>query len=122
MLGTHMTVRAATRGDTIVAQGEGGDALFLVVAGEAEVVARNASGVEQSMGLLSVGDFFGEISLLDRKPRVASVVALTPMTLMRLDRSGFDAFMRFSETARLDIGATAARRALATERALGAGG
>ena len=122
MLGTHMTVRAAVRGDTIVAQGEGGDALFLVVAGEAEVVARNASGVEQSMGLLAVGDFFGEISLLEKKPRVASVVALTPMTLMRLDRSGFDAFMRFSETARLDIGATAARRALATERALGAGG
>ena len=121
MLGTHMTVREAMLGDTIVAQGDVGDALFLVVAGEADVVARNASGVEQSMGLLAAGDFFGEISLLENRPRVASVVALTPMTLTRLDRVGFDAFMRFSEAARLDISATAARRALATERALGAG-
>ena len=33
------------------------------------------------------GDFFGEISLIENKPRGASVVALTPMTLMRLDLS-----------------------------------
>ena len=84
-------MRDVTAGATIVAQGEAGDALYLIVTGEAEVVARNPDGAEQSMGVLASGDFFGEISLLENRPRVASVVARTPMTLMRLDREGFDA-------------------------------
>ncbi len=117
VLGARMTMREVTKGTTIVAQGEPGDALYLVVAGEAEVIARNPDRAEQSMGILAAGDFFGEISLLEDRPRVASVVAVTPMTLMRLDREGFDAFLRYSESAREDIGATAARRARATERA-----
>ena len=117
VLGTRMTMRDVTRGTIIVAQGEAGDALYLIVVGEAEVIARDPSGAEQSMGLLAAGDFFGEISLIENRPRVASVVALTPMTLMRLDREGFDVFLRHSESARADIGATAAKRALATGRA-----
>lgn len=117
VLGTRMSMREVTAGSTIVAQGETGDALYLIVAGEAEVIAGNPTGAEQSMGVLAAGDFFGEISLLENKPRVASVIALTPMTLMRLDREGFDAFLRHTENARADIGATATKRALATERA-----
>ncbi len=116
VLGARMSVCQATAGDTIVRQGEAGDALHLIVAGEAEVVAQTAEGAAHAMGTLVAGDFFGEISLLENKPRSASVVALTPMTLLRLDRSGFEAFLRFSDSARADIGATAAKRALATAR------
>lgn len=117
VLGARMSLREVRAGVTIVAQGEAGDALYLIVAGEAEVIARSPTGAEQSMGVLAEGDFFGEISLLENRPRVARVIAQTPMTLMRLDREGFDAFLRYSESARSEFGATATRRALATERA-----
>lgn len=117
VLGTRMSMREVAEGATIVAQGEAGDALYLIVAGEAEVIASDPTGAEHSMGVLAEGDFFGEISLLENKPRVASVIALTPMTLMRLDHEGFEAFLRHAENARADIGATASKRALATQRA-----
>jgi CRP-like cAMP-binding protein len=53
---------------------------------------------------------------------MASVVALTPMTLLRLDRSGFEAFLRFSDRVRAEVEAAAARRATETRRASEGGG
>jgi CRP-like cAMP-binding protein len=119
ILGTNMTTREVSAGDTIVKQGEIGDAMYLIVTGEADVVARDTSdNTTRSLGRLGAGDFFGEISLLADKPRIADVVAATPMTIMCLDRRGFDAFMSYSERARTEIGAAAARRATATEQSM----
>ena len=118
-LGARMTACQCKEGDVIVNQGEPGDALYLIVAGKAEAVVRPPEGSAQPMGTLVVGDFFGEISLLENKPRSATVVALTPMSLLRLERPAFEAFMQLSGGARAEINATAVKRALATERTFG---
>lgn len=71
-------------GETLVDQGRPGDELFVVLKGKA-VVRRN----NRKVGDLGPGEYFGELALLDRLPRAASVIASTPMTLLVLGRRRF---------------------------------
>ncbi len=73
-------------GARIVKQGERGDSFFVILAGEAKV--ENAKG--RTIGHLFPGDFFGEISLLDGGPRSATVVAVTPLATIILERGPFN--------------------------------
>jgi len=66
-------------GHLIVREGETGTGFFLVVRGRARVV----HGGKQ-LALCGPGDYFGELSLLDHAPRVASVVAEEPTTCLAL--------------------------------------
>jgi CRP-like cAMP-binding protein len=87
LLGSHMEQLIFRAGDTIVRTGDEPDGFYLIVAGEAQV-----RGVR-----LGPGDFFGELALLDDTTRTADVVAATDLTVLRLDRAGFDEFARYSD-------------------------
>ena len=71
-------------GETVIQEGEPGDAFFVAVTGQAKVVSGG-----KTLHRLIPGDHFGEISLLDGRPRSASVVAETPLSLLRLPRASF---------------------------------
>jgi CRP/FNR family cyclic AMP-dependent transcriptional regulator len=75
-------------GATIVKQGEIGDSFYVVLTGQAKVVAN-----KKTMNHLLPGDHFGEISLLDGGPRSASVVAETEMTLVIITQKDFLALL-----------------------------
>jgi CRP/FNR family transcriptional regulator, cyclic AMP receptor protein len=66
-------------GETIVEEGEIGDAFFLVKEGRAKVLA---GGVDK--GTVGSGGYFGEISLIDGGPRMASVLAETRVSAHKL--------------------------------------
>jgi CRP-like cAMP-binding protein len=68
-------------GRAIVEEGLPGEAMFVVLSGGARVTRRG-----RTVGRLVPGDFFGELSALDGGPRTASIVADTPMELLRLFR------------------------------------
>ncbi|MEO8423183.1 MAG: cyclic nucleotide-binding domain-containing protein [Actinomycetota bacterium] len=75
-------------GATLVKQGEIGDSFYVVLTGQAKVIAN-----KKTMNHLLPGDHFGEISLLDGGPRSASVVAETEMTLVIIRQKGFLALL-----------------------------
>lgn len=77
------------RGDTIVSAAEPGDALFVVRTGRVKVVLHADGGREAILGVLGVGEHFGELSLIDGQPRSASVVALDLAVLLVLRREDF---------------------------------
>ncbi len=83
-LAGSMAPFAAEPGETIVRQGDHGDAFYVVAQGTATV---EADGVE--LGDVPAGDGFGEIALLRDVPRTATVRALEPMTGYRLPRHAF---------------------------------
>lgn len=85
----------------IVREGEPGESVFFIAEGTLEVVRSAASG-EFELNVLRSGDFFGEMAVLDRQPRSASVRAKTPVLLLELDQDGFcDFFERNPRAARI---------------------
>lgn len=68
-------------GQIIVREGDPGEALFVVLEGQGKVVRK-----KRKVGEVIPGDFFGELSAIDGEPRTASIVAVTPMRLLRLFR------------------------------------
>ncbi len=70
----HVELVSFEPGEVLMAEGDPGDALFLILAGEAEVA--NGSKV---IGRLGPGDNVGELALLDRAPRGATVAASTQL-------------------------------------------
>jgi CRP-like cAMP-binding protein len=76
-------------GATLVKQGVIGDSFYVVLTGQAKVVAN-----KRTLNRLLPGDHFGEISLLDGGPRSASVLAETEMTLVIITQKDFLAMLR----------------------------
>ena len=68
-------------GESIVREGEPGEALFVVLSGQGKVTRAG-----KRVGDVVPGDFFGELSAIDGGPRSASVVAQTPVEVLRLFR------------------------------------
>lgn len=80
----EMVPKRFAKGEHVIEQGEKGNTFYLVGRGELSV---RASGVEVSR--LSRGNYFGEMSLLTGEPRTATVVALSDVVLLELDRPVF---------------------------------
>lgn len=73
-------------GSSIITQGDPGDAFYLLESGEAEAYM---TGVDRPVKSYKRGDYFGELALLEDKPRAASVRARTEVKVARLGRDGF---------------------------------
>lgn len=74
------------KGAKIIEAGEEGICLYLLLSGSAVVHAPPPDG-KIELATLQVGDFFGEISLVDEGPRSADVVALEDCVLLRVTRT-----------------------------------
>jgi CRP/FNR family transcriptional regulator, cyclic AMP receptor protein len=68
---------------------EEGDSLFIIRDGKVKVTSFSESGKEVIFSILSDGDFFGDMSLLDGKPRSASVVTIEESSVYILRRADF---------------------------------
>jgi len=77
-------------GDVIVKQDEKGDCMYVLVEGSARVVHRR-DGKDIELATLKVGDFFGELALVDSGPRSADVEALEPSKLLRIEHGALRA-------------------------------
>ncbi len=72
-------------GQKVVEEGDFGDSIFVIVSGEAKVVA-HILGTEIELATLSVGDVFGEMAFLTGRPRTASVIAVDELRVMEFNR------------------------------------
>jgi ATP-binding cassette subfamily B protein len=74
----------AAPGDELLRQGDPGSGLYIVAGGRLEAV-RHDEGLHQTIGYFTIGDIFGERSLVFTEPCVATVRALSPSSLWFLD-------------------------------------
>lgn len=88
--------RTVAAGATFTKEGEFGHEAFLIVDGQAEVVIHGEKVAE-----LGPGEFIGEMSMLDHRPRSATVVAQTPMTVLLIGPTEFDEFASHRVVGRL---------------------
>jgi len=74
-------------------RGDAGDEMCIVLSGGVKVSTLSEDGKEIIFDLLTEGDFFGELSLIDSKPRTATVTTLVPSVLVILERDFLMSFM-----------------------------
>ncbi len=77
------------KGSVILFEDDPGDALFIVRDGRVKVVLLAEDGREVILGLLGIGQHFGELALIDGQPRSAHVIAMEESTLLVLRRDDF---------------------------------
>ncbi len=90
----QLLVAAAVRSyqppEVIVHEGDPGTSFFLIEEGEVEVHTRDTAGKPLVLAQLGVGDFFGEVAVLTGKPRTATIVSRTPVTVIEISRGDLD--------------------------------
>jgi len=92
-------------GQTVFAEGDPGDSMYFIVKGclRVEKRAQATGGVSKTLAVLEAGDYFGEMALLDQKPRSAAAVAAGAARILRLSKAAFDQIRERSSGAGLSV-------------------
>jgi uncharacterized membrane protein len=109
---------AVPAGTTLFQSGQPGDTLYVVRTGAVEIFFNNDTGHKIVLETATTGHYFGEISLLDGGPRMASAVVTQDASLLVVDRDDLEAFLRRQPGAALDMLAATGRRLRETNRIL----
>lgn len=107
--------------DLLIREGDIGDDLFVIIAGEAEVRVRTDVGQTRPVALLGPGDHFGEISLVTGGSRSADVVALTPMRALRITKALYGQYLAHMAEVDLELTHAAVARLASAGAARGRG-
>ena len=83
------TTHEVVTGEDVVKEGQPAGALYIVESGTLTVTSKGAGGDGGALNSLGPGDYFGEIGLLHRMARTATVTALSPCRLLRVDGAAF---------------------------------
>ena len=81
-------------GDVIFVENEPGDCLYLIAEGTVKVSKKGRAGQQETLAHLPVGDFFGEMALIDGGKRSAQASAVGNTVLGRIDQRGWDLLLR----------------------------
>lgn len=82
--------RQNPRNSTVIHDGDISTAIYIINKGRVKVCKTNEAGKEVVLAVLNVGEHFGEISLIDDKPRSASIVCKEACEFSVIDKSSFE--------------------------------
>jgi len=92
--GAQMALLSYDEGELVFDEGEAGDCLYLLCQGSVRISKTGRGGLQETLGFIEAGEFFGEMSLIDGQPRSARVMATgQPTVLACLDRATLDRIM-----------------------------
>jgi CRP-like cAMP-binding protein len=104
-IGSLLTMLTADAGRTLIREGVAGVEFMVIASGEAVVTVDG-----QPVARLGAGDFVGEMSLLTRAPRSATVTAVTPLTFYVCNTAEFASLLDAAPSVAAKITETANRR------------
>lgn len=80
-------------GTVVFREGDSGQEMFVIQTGKVKI-AKNIRGTEKVLDTLEPGEFFGEMALINQKPRSATATVVAEAKLLVLDPGTFDAMIR----------------------------
>jgi CRP/FNR family cyclic AMP-dependent transcriptional regulator len=83
-------------GETVLREGEPGESLYVLVAGEVDVLRAAPGDRQERIATLRDPEFFGEMSLIDKDHRSATIRTRTECSLLQLSAENFAAFRKAS--------------------------
>ncbi|HPC37692.1 MAG TPA: cyclic nucleotide-binding domain-containing protein [Exilispira sp.] len=95
--------REYKKGEIIVKQGDDGIGLFIIKKGKVKVSKTLANGKVIDIAVHADGEYFGELSMLDNKPRTATVSALEDTTTLIMSYWEFKALLESNPEIALSI-------------------
>jgi CRP/FNR family cyclic AMP-dependent transcriptional regulator len=98
--------------------GDAGNGMYLIERGTDGISMKAADGHELTVAELGPGDFFGEMAMIDGKPRSATATALESARLAILSRRHFLSFMQNNSNVALEMLAALAHRLRRTDELL----
>jgi len=75
----------------IFKEGDIADYFYVIEEGQVEIIKHNPDGTETILAVLKAGESFGEMGLMQKAPRSASVRCITPVGLLKVSREDFKA-------------------------------
>jgi len=109
-LSNRFVPRSYGAGQAIVTQGKGGEGMFTIVSGNAEVIVETSDGTKNIVNEFGAMDFFGEVAMLDDGPRTASVITTEDTECLVLTRSDFVSLMQGDPEMATEIAIALAKR------------
>jgi len=91
-----------SNGDTLVEQGEVGDVMFMITSGEVRVIT-SKDQKELELGRRKAGEYVGEMALLSKEPRMATVTAVGNVHTLCIDQKSFESLLRDRPDASLAV-------------------
>jgi serine phosphatase RsbU (regulator of sigma subunit) len=77
----------------IIEEGAPGDSMFILVSGRVKITKNAGDDSEVLITKLAAGSYFGEVALIENKPRSANVITDVESTVLRLKKSAFDSML-----------------------------
>ncbi len=77
-------------GDIIMRQGDEGNAAYIIESGLVEIIIEKDRGLVQRIGTRSAGSIIGEMAIVDKKPRTATIKALEDCKMLEITRQDFN--------------------------------
>jgi len=105
-----ITLKRLRAGEVLVETDEQGEAAYVIHAGFVRIRVIRGDGDETTLGILGPGDIVGEMSLVDRLTRSATVVAHEPTTLLVLNRNLFTTLIEHVPVIGLNLATVLSRR------------
>ncbi len=90
-------------GTDIIRQGDVPDKFYIITAGEVEIVRHYADGYDVIIDRMGEGSYFGEIGLLKKAKRIATVRAKTDVEVMAMGHETFERWLNSSAISRQEI-------------------
>ena len=84
-------------GDIILRQGDEGDCAYIVESGHIEIIIEKENNLVQKIGTRGPGSIIGEMALVDKKPRTASIRAIDECVLLEITQDDFDTRLENSD-------------------------
>ncbi|MCP4379422.1 MAG: MFS transporter, partial [bacterium] len=81
--------QTAVSGTQLFKEGDPGDSLYIIIQGSVRVYQTSPEGEQSKLTTLGAGEVFGELALIDGRPRSATVATLESCELMQIGRSEF---------------------------------
>lgn len=119
-LASALQIRTFKAGVMIFSQDEPGDAMYIVESGDVNIHLPGDGSRRISLKDLARGEYFGELSLFDEKPRSASALATTDTVLLELDRPTLESYLERRPRAAMAILRTTSERLRETNALLSA--
>src|SRR5215470_6642317 len=93
-ISAYIRRRSAAKGEVLFEKGDPGVGLVGVLAGSVKISVTSPEGKDIVLNIIREGEIFGEIALLDGRPRTANATAMSDCDLIVIERREFIPFLR----------------------------